>query len=361
MGNHVTADTVGRLRRHEVPADELLPALRHIAECSQCAALASFEMSDDIARTQELLAAEAAEQPHLDEAELFGLVDGTLDDDTRAFVRAHLDTCAGCREDAADLRRLHPTRRVHPAWIGLAAASIAVALLSILLVGRNPPAPPPISPDRPVVTPDNPVPIQVPAHPPYATAEWNALVNGALASSRLPFPGDLALLRGEAESLRGETIDGDDTLRNTLWPMGVYVDAVRPVLSWPAGGSSATYVVTIMEGDDEVVHSPELRRPRWTPPRPLARGHTYTWQVEVSRDGSTDVLPSPSAPPAMFRIVRAADHEALTAARERHPDDHLLLAVLCARAGMEAEAKEHLARLAVSADPRIQRLRSTTR
>lgn len=357
MGNHVTEDIVGRLRRHEVPADELLPALRHIAECSQCEALASEELSGDIARTQELLAAEAAEQPHLDEAELFGLVDGTLDDDTRAFVQAHLDTCASCREDAADLRRLHRTRRVHPAWIGLAAASIAAALLSILLVGRNPTAPPPISPDRPVVTPGNPVPVQVPVQPPYATAEWNALVSEALASGRLPFPGDLAVLRGEAESLRGETIEGDDTLR----PVGVYVDAVRPVLSWPAGGSGATYVVTIMEGDDEVVHSPELRRPRWTPPRPLARGHTYTWQVEVSRDGTTGVLPSPSAPPAMFRIVPAADHEALTAARERHPNDHLLLAVLCARAGMEAEAKEHLARLAASADPRIQRLRSSIR
>jgi hypothetical protein len=63
----------------------------------------------------------------------------------------------------------------------------------------------------------------------------------------------------------------------------------------------------------------------------------------------------------MFRIVSAADHDTLTAARERHPNDHLLLAVLCARAGMEAEAKEHLARLAESADPRIQRLRSSTR
>jgi len=80
----------------------------------------------------------------------------------------------------------------------------------------------------------------------------------------------------------------------------------------------------------------------WTCDVELPRGRAYTWQVEVRRGDATSMLPMPPAPPARFEVLSARTKEALDAVRRDWPDDHLLLGVLCARAGLREAALEEL-------------------
>src|SRR5437762_2960218 len=79
------------------------------------------------------------------------------------------------------------------------------------------------------------------------------------------------------------------------------------------------------------------------------RGTTYQWQVKIERNGSVDIIPAPPAPRAPFRVLEADIHDELEQARSRVPTDHLLLAALYARAGLETASAEEISRLA--ADP----------
>jgi hypothetical protein len=107
--------------------------------------------------------------------------------------------------------------------------------------------------------------------------------------------------------------------------------------------------VQIFNGEEEVVRSAELDGSQWRPERALRRGMTYTWQVRVKRDGDTVILPAAPAPVAQFHILEAASLSVVESAEREHPDNHLLLALLCARAGLEADARAYLARVS---DPR---------
>ncbi len=313
---------------------------------------------DDIARMQRLLADEAGEPPrHLTYDDLAAWVDG----ERRSEVEEHLAECDLCRDEAADLARLREAMkpRRNWTWYALAAAAVLALVVALALLRRpHPPTqPPPIVRETPPSPAPKPPERITPPAPAYARAEWAQLVASALASGRLPYPADLALLRGGREAVRGE--DEDDPVR--LRPRGVVIDDVRPVFSWPPT-PGASFVVSIFERDREVAHSELLTASRWTPPEPLARGRTYIWQVEVKSDGTTiEVLPAPPSRPARFRIASAADHDEIAAARREHPSDPLLLATLYAKAGMEAEARAALRQLAASADPKVQRLLANAR
>jgi hypothetical protein len=99
----------------------------------------------------------------------------------------------------------------------------------------------------------------------------------------------------------------------------------------------------------------------WTPDRPLQRGLTYAWQVRVV--GQDVIIPSPPAPPALFRIVDEETASEAAEARRRFPGDHLLLGLLCARAGLRRCAADELAHHAADhlSDPSAQRLADSVR
>jgi hypothetical protein len=80
----------------------------------------------------------------------------------------------------------------------------------------------------------------------------------------------------------------------------------------------------------------------WMPDSPLPRGRTYQWQVEL-RNGTPQILPAPPDPPAAFRVMDEPSFRELTVAQRERPDDHLLLAVLYARAGAQSDAAKELA------------------
>ncbi|HYC88176.1 MAG TPA: hypothetical protein VEO54_03120 [Thermoanaerobaculia bacterium] len=324
---HLTERTLERFARRELPPDELLAAGRHLSECEECRGRAG---ATDPAALRAALRPDPAEPAHLDpETELIPYACGTADAATREIVETHAEACASCRADLRDLETLRAVmrpRRMPRIALAAAAAAIAIALLLVLFANR--PAPRAL-PSHPTVAVHPP-----PPPPAYARPEWEPLVQEARRTGTLRFPPDLARLRGESNALRG----AGGAPAAELAPAGIVVDDTRPRFTWPER-RGATYVVSLYENDEEIAHSPALAAPEWRPERELRRGRTYAWQVEVRRGDALEVLPPPTAPEARFRIAGEDEHRQIEEAKRAHPDDHLLHAVLYARAGLEAEAR----------------------
>jgi hypothetical protein len=137
-------------------------------------------------------------------------------------------------------------------------------------------------------------------------------------------------------------VRGHSTASSTaaLEPAGVVLMTDRPRFRWKTSVSRA--VVSIFDGPRRVARSGLLNVSEWMPDSPLPRGRTYQWQVEL-RNGTPRILPAPPDPPAAFRVMDEASFRELTAAQRERPDDHLLLAVLYARAGARSDAEKELA------------------
>jgi len=126
------------------------------------------------------------------------------------------------------------------------------------------------------------------------------------------------------------------------------VTADRPLFLWPAS-PGARSTVHVYQGDQDVMDSGVLVTSQWQPARPLTRGVTYTWDVRVERDGIAQILPSSPAPVARFHVLDAPTAATLERAAHDHPGDPLLLGILEAQAGLDAEARAHFR---LVADPR---------
>lgn len=292
---------------------------------------------------------------------------GDLDDGELSDVLDHLENCESCahagqvraagdltalRDDLTESEPATPRPRVF-VWTIAAAAAIAILVLSALLLPKERPA---VTPTPPRVAktprPSTPVVVEPPRSdggPTYAHPEWRKAVLMAIEKERLPFPRNLDALRAPADVVRGS---GGAIER--IAPAGVVLDQVRPTFTWPAR-NGGTYTLFIFADEREVMRSPLLSAPHWVPDRNLPRGQTLTWQVEVTGSAPFETIPSPPSPPAMFRIVTDADHRDLVEARERHPGDDLLMAVLHARSGMRDEALAALRRAALD-NPAAKRI-----
>ena len=279
-----------------------------------------------------------AEHPSSD-VELVAYIDGTLPPAEREIFETHLEDCAVCRAEVADLRSMQANGRRMRVWPFAVAASIAICvmLLAYFAFRGNAPA----APTRVITT--------RPATHSYANDEWTRLVREALKSGKLPFASDRSLQGGDSDVLRGTTSSPADSLS----PAGVVIDETRPDLRWPRR-AGAIHVVSVYDGDREVVRSEALRADHWTLTRDLERGKTYAWQVEVRRDGATEMLPDPSSPQAMFRVVSERDHRELAEAKQRYPNDYVLQAVLYARSGLRSRAIDALRQASRSPPPDAQ-------
>lgn len=350
MNGHLTSPMMERLQRRELEPEEVLNVMRHLSSCAEC-------RSRHGGGKESIALVLPREQTHLDpDAQMFPFVDGTADAATREVVESHLEDCAMCRAEVEDLRtfvrtsRSRPRRRLAYGALATAAAAALVYAGAIVLQEESSVAPPR---PRPVqVVRNDPPPAPAPA-PLYANARWVALVEDAVERKALPQSPHIRELRPPADELRGATAAGGAELA----PAGVVVDAVRPLFTWDARPGS-TYVVYVFHEGQEAVRSEPLQAARWRPVRALARGRTYAWQVEETAGEESRLLPSPPAPPAMFRILGTNEHAELEEAVKRHPDDHLLHAVLYAAFGMDDEADAKLRRAVDAGDRRARTIAS---
>lgn len=136
-------------------------------------------------------------------------------------------------------------------------------------------------------------------------------------------------------------------------PAGLVVEGARPTLRWDAL-ADATYTVTIYDSNfNAVATSPTLTSPSWTPPRPLARGQIYSWQVTAEKQGVEIKTPQPPAPEAKFKVLEGARAAEIQRARRANPDSHLALGVLYAQAGLLDDAEREFGAL-VRANPKSE-------
>ncbi|HYH07643.1 MAG TPA: hypothetical protein VEK11_11360 [Thermoanaerobaculia bacterium] len=356
MNEHPTHELLDRLRRGGASRDEVLAVTRHLTGCSDCRAAARSRI--DVAAAARALRGEVeAGSGHPDlERDLFLYADGARHDPS---ITAHLTECERCREDVADLRipPRRPVRRPHHAtWLVFAtAAGIAAVIVGGVLIRPEPevaPFPPPAMVTKPHVTQPAPVP-ELPAPEPEPARsmrpEWAALIERARGGESPTMPAVLRRLRRGADVLRGSA-----AARALLSPAGIVVESQRPRFTWDVAGGERFEVWLFAEGR-EVARSGTLTQKAWTPQRPLRRGVTYTWELQVERKGESEVYPMPPAPPAEVHVLEAAVHQELEAARREHAGDHLLLGLLYARAGMIAEAHAELGRVTGEQDVAVAR------
>lgn len=344
MRNHVTESELSRLAAGTLSAAETRELQEHLAGCASCRELAARPVRATLER--QLFGFD--DERHLDDAQLAGSVDGTLDAAEREIAETHLEQCAACRADVADLRtaaaRRPPHRRARVP-LAVAAGTLLVVLGAAYLVSRRPtpPSSPPVAVDTmSTTTATASTGTTTTAPVSYGRAEWDALVRDALATGTIVAPAVIRELAGRPDVLRG-TAPAETSLQ---WPVATAIDTTRPEFRWSAGGG-AEWVVAVARGEDELLRSDVLRETRWTPPRDLARAETYSWTVEVrSADGTRSVLPPPSEPMALFRVLSAAEHEEWAEAQRRHSGDALLLGLVAARLGLRREAERELARYA---------------
>jgi TolB-like protein len=139
MKGHLTASMIDQLRRGNLPAADVLPAFRHLAECDDCALLArEAGIAGRAAKTMHQALFVDEEHPEL-ESELFAYANGTLASERRAALEEHLTHCRICREDVADAVRTRQEMR-RPSrsqqWWLAAAAAAALAIFGALLWTR---------------------------------------------------------------------------------------------------------------------------------------------------------------------------------------------------------------------------------
>lgn len=294
--SHLTTTDLDRVRRGLASAAEAEAVGRHVRECSACQALADEQLSivESAAAFEALLSLEA------------------------------------------EPVRTMPSRQL--VWWAAAAAMIAAVLVLI----PRPHAPQPGS--IPHVIRGVPVGLPVPVRSP----EWDALLAETRRSGVLPFPADIREL-ARPDMFRGEPHQAGAF---PMWPIATAVDEERPELRWPAV-DRARYVVVLTSGGKELARSNSLTAPQWRVPRALPRGTMVRWQVRVEQGETTSILPAPPAPPAIFRLTSEREHAEIARAKAEAPNDHLLLGLVHARAGVVDEARRELE---ASTDPLASRM-----
>jgi len=269
---------------------------------------------------------------HLAYETLEQMVDGTADDVTREIVASHVGMCANCAADLRDLTAFTtPRRSFVTRWIAAAAALIALIGGAAFLFLHAAPAKNEVRVPHRVVNKARAVASG------YGRPDWDAAVHDAVARGTIDQPAILHELRPPADVLRG----GDPSTEPArMKPAGVVIETATPKFAWAAKGGP--YRVSVYHGRRCVAQSGELDETEWQIPKPLARGKTYKWEVEIGRGDAIAILPSPPSPPSLFYVCSEDEATELTNARTRFPNDHLLLGVLYARAGMQREAVDEL-------------------
>jgi hypothetical protein len=263
----------------------------------------------------------------------------------------------------------HGAARPRWSWMltGARAAGILLAVvgLAYFLMRRDAP---PVAPPTAQITPTTQIPPR--ASSPVVvslndgTGRITLTEDGILRTSGDLAPTDAervkqALLtrRVAASSLLDEVKTGAGALMGASGgaqfrlesPLGTMVEDERPTLGWFALAGAQGYEVAISDvGANymQVATSPRLRETVWRVPTPLTRGRTYSWQVVAFTAKGEVKAPSAEQAEARFRVLSVEATEAVVKARIAHKDEHLVLGVTYAAAGLLDEAEAEFRALA---------------
>jgi hypothetical protein len=174
---------------------------------------------------------------------------------------------------------------------------------------------------------------------------YRNLLRQALATGRIQESAQLKGLSRPPGTLM--STDKQKSEFSVIEPVGKVLLTDRPTFRWAPMEGATNYVVEVYDAKfNQVVASPQLAGSSWSPPRALARGQVYSWQVKAVTDGQEEVVaPRAPAPQAKFRVLDGAKAKELAKVRRAYPSSHLMLGLLYAEAGMLKEAEQELYRV----------------
>ena len=314
---HLTEQELDRFRRNDAGAAEIFAWADHLRSCADCARAATID-----GRIGDLVGAvESEESAHLDFETMDALLEQSLDSIDREIAESHLEGCAACRDELADLRLFaHAEARPQwPRWWIAAAAALALVVSGAILTSRRE-VPPPASPVQQATL----------AIPPLAVE-----------------------LHAYTRELRGRARDA--SALEPLSPIGRIVVEDRPLFEWTAAGRSRYVVEIFDEQYRPVATSPRLTATRWVPPQPLPADRVLTWQVTaIDRSGSI-TAPRPPLSEARFFILER-NRARVIRSLEAQARPSISLGIAYAESGALTEAQRELSALiAANRDPETAR------
>jgi anti-sigma factor ChrR (cupin superfamily) len=349
MNEHVTHEQIRRFRAGTLPPGESRGVGNHIASCADCRRVAQSDPSLRQTAGRLAQALGALDDEHPDGQSIAAFAGNRLPADQRTAIEEHLEECDRCREDVDDLQTIAPALpapvpwsrryRPRPRRSALVFAAAVAAVLAILFFVSSPRRE---SRAIPEVRTTIPGPLSTGPEPRARPAPaWPSGVRSAIESGELHPPPRFLALQQPADIVRGDDSHSQAEVRlNT--PVDEVVETPHPWFRWePKAGTR--FVVVVAERGREVIRSPELTHDSgWQPLTGLTPGHSYEWQLEVTRDGVTTAVPVPPQPPVRFSVLPEQEAASLAAARAANPADHLLLGVLAAQSGLRREAEAEL-------------------
>jgi len=177
-------------------------------------------------------------------------------------------------------------------------------------------------------------------------------VRQALSAKGLKKPEALKELSAPRIMLLGQASDSAPFA--LLAPIGVVSLSDRPAFSWQPLSGATNYTVSVFDSNfNRVLRSEPQAATNWSAPATLKRGRIYFWEVMAVKDGQEITSPIAPAPRAQFKIVDGETAREINQVREAHPDSHLTLGILLARAGLLDDAEREF-QLLVNANPRSE-------
>jgi len=166
-------------------------------------------------------------------------------------------------------------------------------------------------------------------------------LQAALTTGRLEADLPSNLVASKAETMLGDTAAAPKF--KVMSPVDRVVSDDRPIFSWESMAGASGYRVRVYAGGyTKVAESPVLHGLSWHCPVALARGQNYTWTVTASGPAGEVRTPAPPQPEAVFQVMAAGPAAGIESAMRGPANDHLLLAVLYAKAGALDEARTEL-------------------
>jgi hypothetical protein len=401
--HHLTDLELELYRKRDMPPERLLVANSHLFSCEHCYVRygAGDKVESAFAVLQDLQTTDEAESIHLSFEQLADYVDNQLPEKSRAEMNLHIQECLECEVRLEELAALKPfvvtpgpvlsqekRPAFHERFFAFLQPGLALQLTSLLLIAalllwavtlkkqvngleqevsklekanelltQNPvqagepsnvevsqnPSGEPDKPENFLILNDASGQITLDEKgnlkgfselsPVYEKSIKEALTKGRLQLPRMPSGA------GKTDVFMGTTEEESFTL---ISPVGKVIQSVRPTFRWKPVKDVTHYQVLLKDSAGKLIDSGKLKASEWTTNVPLKRGMLYSWQVVAVKNGREMIAPSPAQVAAQVKILAQAEVDELAQAKKSHPDSHLLLGILYAKAGLLDDATQEL-------------------
>ncbi len=360
---HISNPELRAFFERHLPPDRLLEVDDHLAGCDACREALEREARVGPAVTT-LQVDFAAPEPHLEYAQLLSLAEGRT---VPAEVEHHATRCSFCANEVEDLRNfvtetvdvVRTLRVVQPVasgarisrwhlsliWSGLAAAVLLGAGFYWLGSHHAPPGETTLASLR---DGDHELSLDKSGRLHGAEGlepEQQQAMQTALASGRLAINEPSNFNTRQQETLLGPPVAAP--FFKVISPVSQMVIDGRPTFTWEPMPTATGYRVRVYAtGYRKIAESPLVHGTAWQATTSLPRGNSLTWTVIAECPKGEVRAPTPPQPEAAFQVIDTDTAAALDRAASSHGSDHLLLAILYARAGVTHEARAQLDQLA---------------